>query len=294
MKSEVIVTLMGGLGNQMFQYAFGHELARLADANLVLDKSFLERRDRYDGFVYRNFELDIFKSISPALSVHFERPGGSNGGDPKRLVKYKEQGFYYEFGTIEKVAKFIKEGPTKLVVEGYFQSPRYFSSENAIRQLFQFSDSVCSSNNLDLIDLYEEIIDSDDAIMLNVRRSDFVTSKFHGCLDKSFYESAADRIRQSVGCANVYIFSDDVNWCRENLVIPRSKIIDHTFKGPAFSYYLQLMIACKHFIIPNSSFAWWAAFLSDFKKKRVLYPERWFLDTSINTTSLFPSDWSSH
>jgi hypothetical protein len=68
-------------------------------------------------------------------------------------------------------------------------------------------------------------------------------------------------------------------------------IVDHTYKGNKFEIYLELMKSCKHFIIPNSTFAWWAAWLSDNKNKIVVCPQKWFTESKINTNDLIPSNW---
>jgi hypothetical protein len=90
----------------------------------------------------------------------------------------------------------------------------------------------------------------------------------------------------------VFIFSDDVDWCRQNLHLAADQtIVEHRFAGERFSQYLSLMSHCKHFIIPNSSFAWWAAWLSNNPRKVVIAPRKWFADPRIDTKDILPTGW---
>ena len=79
--------------------------------------------------------------------------------------------------------------------------------------------------------------------------------------------------------------------CQNNIKLPNMTIVSHRFKGNKFSYYLQLMMNCKHFIIPNSSFAWWSAWLNKGTEKIVIAPKRWFNRDEINTSDLIPDSW---
>jgi hypothetical protein len=106
------------------------------------------------------------------------------------------------------------------------------------------------------------------------------------------YISNAKKIVESkVENPHYFIFSDDVEWCKENIKFENMTLVDHSYKGDRFSYYLQLMSNCKHFIIPNSSFAWWSAWLNTNQDKVVVAPKQWFTDSNINTNDLIPSSW---
>ncbi|MEM6699098.1 MAG: alpha-1,2-fucosyltransferase, partial [Bacteroidota bacterium] len=90
-----------------------------------------------------------------------------------------------------------------------------------------------------------------------------------------------------------YVFSDDMEWCEQHINIEGHQVtyVQHSMKGKKFGNYLQLMKNCKHFIIPNSSFAWWATWLNENPQKIVIAPKMWFTDPKYDTTDLVPSDW---
>jgi hypothetical protein len=125
-------------------------------------------------------------------------------------------------------------------------------------------------------------IKNTNSVMLNVRRTDFVNNAFHGTMDVDYYSRAISIINEKVENPKYFIFSDDIEWCKENLNnIDNSVIVDHSYKGDRFGEYLELMKNCKHYIIPNSSFAWWSAYLSENKDKVVIAPKRWLLNEDL-------------
>ncbi|MEO0789174.1 MAG: alpha-1,2-fucosyltransferase, partial [Bacteroidota bacterium] len=132
-----------------------------------------------------------------------------------------------------------------------------------------------------------------NSICLNVRRTDFITDKTLNVTSVNYFKKAADYIAGQVEEPCFFIFSDDIDWCRKNLDLPYLvNIVGHEHKGKKFGNYLQLMSLCKHFIIPNSSFAWWAAWLSQqSENKIVVTPDPWFAAGDYNTKDLIPDDW---
>jgi hypothetical protein len=127
--------------------------------------------------------------------------------------------------------------------------------------------------------------------MINVRRADYLNTDFHGVYGIDYIKSAVKIIESKIENPKYFIFSDDIEWCVENVNLPNMTIVNHFYKGSKFSHYLQLMMNCKHFIIPNSSFAWWSAWLSKSSDKIVIAPKRWFNRDDINTNDLIPENW---
>jgi hypothetical protein len=272
---NVVVKLQGGLGNQMFQYAFGKNISNITNRKLILDLSFLNRRDLGSDFVYRNYDLDIF-NFKDVLVV-------DNYNDNYELIVEN----FDPNSTIESINRIIKQitlsSSNTIYLDGYWSSPQYF---NKIDFIF---NNECLTQSKDLL---FNILNT-NSVMLNIRRADFLNNNFHGTYGKEYLLKGIKKLKSYFTDLNFFIFSDDVAWCEENLYdIPNSIIVTHEHKGDKFYNYLLLMSQCKHFIIPNSTFAWWAAYLSKNKTKKVLYPEIWLKTFNSECKLLyFGLDW---
>ena len=163
--------------------------------------------------------------------------------------------------------------------------------ENTIKKDFTFKEEFDLKNK----ELSEEI-KSQNAVCLNVRRGDFVTNpatnKFHGVLTMEYFDKALEIIASKIRHFSIFIFSDDIEWCKENIK-PQypSRIVEHEYAGKQMFFDFRHMILCKHFIIPNGTFGWWAAWLSQNSQKIVIAPKKWFRDPNINTCDLIPKTW---
>ena len=287
----IYIRLKGGMGNQMFQYAFGLRLAAEINTDLKLDLSSLLDRSKGD-FVYRNYDLTAFNVDhnfvhSPSLlnqifkikSRKVAKFVMARAQNNKRFIKESE--FYFQ-------SELIASAAEDNFYEGWWQSPKYFAGmEDKLRIHFQFNNKLLPKSTM----LFDEIT-ATNSICLNVRRTDFLTVDNLNTTSKDYFIKAAARMAELVEKPKFFIFSDDVEWCRKNLDLGHpQQIIDHSHKGFKFTNYMQLMIACKHYIIPNSSYAWWAIWLNLNKDRHVIAPENWFNDPSIDTTDLVPNDW---
>ena len=287
----IIIRLKDGMGNQLFQYAFGLNLAKKLGVDLKLDLSSLLDRSKGD-FVYRDYDLSIFNIeadflTSPRLLKNLYRFKSST---ITKLVRnkinkgrhfIKETDFHYQ-------ANLIDQATSNSIYEGWFQSERYFEDvKDILRKQFTFKNALLPKSQ----SLYCYIQNS-NSICLNVRRTDFLKVDTLNTTTKDYFLKAADYMAQKVKNPVFFIFSDDIEWCRKNILLNHpTKIVDHKHKGIKFGNYLQLMSHCKHFIIPNSSFAWWAVWLSQNPGKIVIAPKNWFNDPAIDTTDLVQEDW---
>ena len=283
----IIVTLIGGLGNQMFQYAAGRALALSTGQDLVLDRRHYLRA-REHRLALEVFPLEnrpVHKSALPPLwrdqpVRHILWRLAKHG--PSHL---REASSGYD----PRIAQVT--GPVRL--EGYFQSERYFAPHaNAIRSDLTIRTPPDPEN----VRWLEEIRAEPRAVSLHVRRGDYVrNARFaavHGTCTPDYYTAALEHVTDQTGEQPViYAFSDDPTWVRKNLSLPAEiRVVNHN--GPERNYEdLRLMSACRHHIIANSSFSWWGAWLNPDPARIVVAPARWYADLRFENPDIWPANW---
>jgi hypothetical protein len=288
----IIVKLMGGLGNQMFQYAFGRHLQERHHTTLKFDTSEFELTTGGLGFVPRKYDLDIFGIEVEVASAHEVSGFRDRVGSPvvdkllNRILGRKKS-YIFELP----VFNFVEErynAPDNTYFEGYWQSQKYFADvEEIIRQEFTFRDPL-QPNSVELL----AQIEASNSVCVNVRRGDFVTNERHGWYGTDYFARGEAIIAERTSDHCFYVFSDDIEWCVENLRFERpTTFVSHDYAGRKFQDYLRLMAACRHFIIPNSSFAWWAVWLNEDSEKIVVAPERWTNVSTLDTRDLYQPGW---
>jgi hypothetical protein len=271
----IVVRLKGGTGNQMFQYALGFRLATELGCELLFDLSFLESREHDALHVRREYSLDIFGINGPFYE------GNIHSG----LEWVIERSFRFDPD--------ILPDRGNILLDGYWQTDKYFAPvADAIWKCFSICEAGCL--NPGLVQAFRD----PNAVCINVRRGDFVENErsrnFHGVLGMDYLRSGVARIAPLLETPHFYVFSDDVAWCRENIRLDYPvQVIGHEHAGIKFRDYLHYMSLFRNYIIPNSSFAWWAVWLSDYpeRNRRVVAPKQWFLDESYCFDDLIPPHW---
>ena len=268
----IFTKLMGGLGNQMFQYACAKAIAQKNETECFVDKSFLE--DKNSGVtVFRDFELYLFPNIEAKIYS-----GGNVGVIPVT------ESFYH---CDERLRDATLTDDQNLYLTGYWQTYKYFESiESELKHEFSFPNITEEKTE----SLRQKIL-SENSVMINVRRGDYLTDSLFEDITLDYYDKCVSVIESKVDNPTFYVFSDDIEWCEKNFTDEKYHIVDKTHAGPKYIDYLNLMSSCKHQIIPNSTFAWWAAWLNQNESKIVLYPCKWFTDTNKDTKDLCPTDW---
>lgn len=266
----IISKLLGGLGNQMFEYAIGKNLSIKYNTELKLDNRELLDRS-HKNFIFRNYDLDIFKIDVEVGNFH-----------STNIIK--EPYFHFNKNVLN-----ILNGLSNLDIylDGFWQSYKYFQDiEDIIRKDFEFKNEI-----LEISKELMHMIENTDSVMINIRRTDYLNTNFHGVMGNEFIMKGIEIIKSKFENLHYFVFSDDIEWCVNNIHIDNLTIVDHSHKGYKFDNYLNLMIRCKHFIVPNSTFAWWAAWLNQNKNRMVIAPKKWFTNENINTNDLIPQDW---
>jgi hypothetical protein len=294
----IIVRLSGGMGNQMFQYACGRALSLKYSVPLALDCRFLNEIDRVrmpllrPHFTPRDYALDVF-CIDANIADREEIPlFGRPFLRGKIAVLFDallrkvpilpgwEKTFRYD-------ERIVSLGPNAYLA-GFWQSKKYFSAiEPVIRADFKLKNPLPEKTQM----LFTEI-SSADSVCVHVRRTDMAANAFHGTADTDYYARGIEYIAKNNSIEKIYVFSDDIDWAKNNLTFSYpAEFVNAAYSGAKGEGHLALMSACKHFVIPNSTFSWWAAWLGAHADKVVIAPKRWFGNSSIDTTDLIPENW---
>ena len=178
----------------------------------------------------------------------------------------------------------------KVYLDGYWQSEKYFAEiTNILRK------DLCLRDPLHPINAdYAQQIRSNKAVSLHIRRGDYLepnySKVFYHC-DEAYYRNAMDLILRNYPDAHFFVFSDDLEWAKQNLAVYSkiSYIENNSLKRDW--EFIYLMSLCQHHIIANSSFSWWGAWLNENPDKMVIAPQKWFISPQKNTADLIPSTW---
>lgn len=276
----ITVRLIGGLGNQMFQYAAARALAQRHNTKVILDLTWFDQK--FDkNTTPRHYELDAFNLDTTSIKY--------TGTFPQKVIRkllqpsiYNEPHFHFS-NRFEKL-------PNNIRLEGYFQSEKYFKNiRSTLLEDFTWCTPASSQNQK----LLNAIMSDDQSVSVHVRRGDYITNKsaksFHGLTPIQYYKKAMAIMASKIKSPNLYIFSDDPKWCKSNLRFDHPTVyISHNTQGVED---MRLMKSCRHNIIANSSFSWWGAWLNENNQKIVIGPKAWFAHKESDTKDIIPKTW---
>lgn len=287
----IVSHIIGGLGNQMFQYASGRALSVHLNQPLRLDVS------GFENYKLWNFELSRLFSGS----MEFVTPD-----EMKAVLGWQAAPSIRWLLTRRKLAALRKDSfivephfqhwagitsvPEDAYLIGYWQSEKYFKPiEQIIRADFTFKQPM-----LDMNQRIAQEIGQSNAVSLHVRRGDYVqnskTLATHGVCSLDYYQAAIQFIAERVARPKFFVFSDDIAWVKDNLKIDFTyRYVDHN-QGTESYNDMRLMSLCQHHIIANSSFSWWGAWLNPNQEKIVLAPKKWFANGN-DVRDLTSKDW---
>jgi hypothetical protein len=286
LRPEVAVQLLGGLGNQMFQAAAGIALARRHGARLIFDISRF-RAKGLRGFALEPFGLDAeIRTGRPGLA---SRARAVFGLRPRHQPDWWRGRFYQEPGFAHDPAFEALHPP--VMIAGYFQSPRYFSSiGDEIAELFSTEKLAGADAQAQAASLAGE-----DSVALHIRRGDYSDDRkaaaVHGVLPADYYREAIRFVRERVPRARFFIASDDAKTARDLAALVHGAQV---LSGQTAGDDLFLMSRCRHHIIANSSYSWWSAWLDRRPGGLRIAPRAWFTPEALQSRpidELIPPDW---
>lgn len=282
----VKVKIIGGLGNQMFQYAAAKSLAvkneTEVSANISAFSSYevhplrldkLSCNCKFDTKINAKYRLlgmpylgRVFSKISPMFNLYVE-----NG------LAYHEA--FFDLGR-------------DVVLSGYFQSEKYFLN---IRQLLIQEFSLSEPLQAHEVFFENQILES-NSIAIHIRRGDYISNlsanSVHGTCENDYFIKALSYMKKENLLSSVttlFIFSDDIEWCQDNLAFDyKTVFVKGSSDRPEVD--IHLMSKCKHQIISNSTFSWWGAWLNTNPEKCVIAPLKWF-KTLHDSTDIVPEQW---
>jgi hypothetical protein len=295
----IIVELMGGLGNQMFQYALGRHLSLMNKTSLKLDLTRLEERAPGNNYVLRNYELDKYHHNAQVVEKNelaYFIPVRSFTS--KVLYRVKERlglvSIKHEAG-FEFQPEILMSGKNTYL-SGYWQSEKYFSSiSETIRNDFAIKKSLLSDiSNLETFRNILLKMSQTNSVSVHFRRGDYVSNPLieekYGTYSPAYYQKAISLIKSKIEQPHFFLFSDEPGWLKSNIEFKDPFTIIEGYQGYIDMF---LMSQCKHNIIANSSFSWWGAWLNDNHAKTVIAPLKWFVsdDENNQTKDLIPEEW---
>ena len=293
-----IIVLSGGLCNQMFEYAFFLS-KKVNNKNIILSNYSIRRENTHNGYeLDRVFNLDFkFNSVYTFL-IRFVRKllllsKKKNLGKLCEffifLIKLFGVNILHEKNVGVYDPSFLTYRKGLSLYFGFWQTEKYFSfNKKEILEKYKFNDLLLFDRNKTLIDK----IRNHNSVSIHIRRGDFLSEEnkilYSNICTIDYYKKAIDFLQNKEKDLYFYIFSDDMDWVKNNISISNALYIDWN-KSENSWQDMYLMSQCKHNIIANSTFSWWGAWLNQNPNKLIIAPKK-FLNT-IETPDLIPSDW---
>lgn len=283
-----IVQIRGGLGNQMFQYAFAVALQqKYAQEDVMIDtqpfRFPLIKKFRGDNFYHNGFEVKkVFPnahlplaSWKQILKVSYYIPNYILFRAARRILPQRKSEYLQTTIDAYVFDKQALEEKSKQYFEGYWFSPHYFDfCKQAIWDVFDFPSFNTTENKI-----LSERLNKENSVTIHVRRGDFLNiPALRDICTLDYYQKAIIMAKQMVVNPTFFIFSSDQNWCKENLkeVLGEDEIVfvSNNFGNNSFRD-MQLMSMARCNILANSSFSWWAAYLNRRSDHITIVPEKW-------------------
>ena len=274
----IITKISDGFGNQLFMYACGYAAAKRLNTKLTLDISYL------DTNTLRKYELN-------KLNIRYDRSFSTASMKyyPLKVILRKLIHGWMRLRYpiyIEKKQYFYDNEFTKLknntYLFGYWQTEKYFRNYRKDLLRLITPKYALSERCKDYINKVQKC----NSVAVHIRRGDYI--KLGICLDSSYYQKAFSLVEEKNKDIVYFIFSDDKEYARQMFaadVQRQFEYVQYNSSNPTLDDFF-IMKACKHIIMANSSFSWWAAWLNDNPDKMVLHPK-----TKLINSDFYPEEW---
>ena len=259
----ILVKILGGLGNQMFQYAYAKAL-EMKGFDVRLDLSGFKKYHLHGGYQLDKYQINIQNAKTSVILF----------SKINRLRMIKEKNLMFDLKLLSlKGNEYVK---------GYFQTEKYFSEiREVLLQEFTINRSIATSTE----NYTKQITNAKVSCSIHIRRGDYVSNKksnnIHGTCSLEYYKKAITLIEDKYKNVTFFIFSDDISWTKENLILKNAVYINHKCLPHEDIYLMSL---CCHNITANSSFSWWGAWLNNNTHKTIIAPKKWFIDKKSEIT----------
>lgn len=252
----IIVRILGGLGNQMFQYAYAKAL-ETRGFKVQLDLSGFKNYKLHGGYQLDKYNINLRNAKDS--TIFFSKI------NPFRTVKEKNLLFNNALISLN----------GNEYIKGYFQTEKYFSEiRNTLLEEYSFLGILSNTTKK----YKKNILQAEKSCSIHIRRGDYISNiksnNVHGTCSIEYYNSAIQLIKKKYKEVAFFIFSDDISWAKKNILLKNGNYIDHQCLPHEDLYLMSL---CTHNIIANSSFSWWGAWLNKNDTKTVIAPKQWFV-----------------
>lgn len=297
-----IVNIIGGLGNQMFQYAFAVVLKKLfPDEEIFIDtqnyRNAFTKSFRGNNFYHNGFEIDkIFPNANLPIAkptniakVSYYIPNYIVSKVIRKILPRRKKEFIQRYYNAYIYLPEALGDRSFSYFDGYWMSPKYFEDyRKEIIKAYEFAPFDKDENKH-----YAELMTSDNSVSIHIRRGDYVNApNFKGICTLDYYRKAINEVRKHIEKPAFFVFSNDQEWCLKNLkdVFEDSDVHFITNNKGKDSYRdMQLMSLARCNILANSSFSWWGAYLNKRKDNLVFVPVHW--TNNISDKDAYEENW---
>lgn len=292
MSKKIIVNISGGLGNQFFQYAFGRYLSIKNSTDLYLNIRSFDRDNKRDfklPYYQTSYQVKTVKEVLDYISFYMGLRPSLRRYYRKIWPIFLKRYFEHLGNEFDPSFKKAKHG----YFYGYWGNEGYFKEkESVVRNELVLREEY----RIEKLSVLQKEASETNSVAIHVRRGDYINhpahSKIFNSLPIAYYKDAVERMVAELEDPVFYIFSDDYIWVRKNLHFPGMNTrLAEDFALMKDYQEFELMRACRHFIIANSTFSWWAAWLANYDQKKIIAPQNWYREEYLNNGSFIPKVW---